>query len=206
MIRQRPSSEDPSHPAYWFLLSDSDKAQYRKLQQLMDPLSIRTTRDQASVKFQIILSSIHRFAVRRDGDDWRRCLVCGMGFLHQAIAVNTRQMSALTGRCKSSINASFQELGYLSGIMSRQLMVALVHIFPNLARNCSETREWTIRQLPPIVSASIRRPLPVVTLPDEPIDFVEDYTDVLMDADDLSVQDDDDDIVHFASSLLSRNG
>ena len=53
----------------------------------------------------------------------------------------------LISKCKSSINASFQALGY--GIVSSGSAHAspLIRLFPELAHNHAEFRQWTIRNI-----------------------------------------------------------
>jgi hypothetical protein len=140
------SQLDTTHPDYWHLLSDLNQKEYRALQHRIDPLSFRTTRAQTPLKLHIIITQIHHFAIRHDSDDWKRCLVCGMVWLGDALAVSTRQMSFLVGRSKSSINSGFQALGYSSGNMSESHTLSLMKVFPFLVQNYSEIRQWTIRE------------------------------------------------------------
>jgi hypothetical protein len=136
-----------SIPEYWNMLNDDDKKQYRQLRKLIDPLSLRTTRDQLPVKFQIVLSEIQRYSIRSNGDDWRRCVACGIVWLDDALAISTRQLRALIGKCKSSINAGFQSLGYVPSPMSSYHASQLMGFLPFLPQNSSDFRQWTIRVL-----------------------------------------------------------
>jgi hypothetical protein len=135
------------YPDYWHVLSESDQIKYRELQHEIYPFSFRTTRVATSFKLQLIMTQIKRFAIRQDCDDWKRCLVCGIVWFVDAIAVNTRQMTSLTGRSKSSINAAFQALGWpsMSLSMSASHAISLLNIFPFLRHNCGDFRQWTIR-------------------------------------------------------------
>jgi hypothetical protein len=133
------------YPDYWHVLNESDQQQYRKLQHELYPFSFRTTQVTTPFKLQLIISQIKRFAIRQDCDDWKRCFVCGIVWLVDAIAVNIRQMTTLTGRSKSSINAAFQALGWTSMSMSAGHATSLVNIVPFLRHNCGDFRQWTIR-------------------------------------------------------------
>jgi hypothetical protein len=150
MFRLISTSIERNRPDHWSLLSESDKAKYRELQISINPLSFRTARDYGPWKFQIIITHINCFAIRQDGDDWKRCLVCGLVWLNHAIAVNNRQMSLLTGKCKALINDGFQSLGYSSTVMSDATKLSLMDLNPFLARNCDAIRQWTIRELPSV--------------------------------------------------------
>jgi hypothetical protein len=140
------SKAEKSYPSSWHILNQADRMKYRQLQLLMDTLTFRTNRKQVSMKFQVILSQIKQFAIRCDSDDWKRCFVCGIVWLDGAVAVNTRQLCVLVGKCKSSINAGFQAVGLANSVMSPSQALGLVQIFPFLALNSNEIRQWTIRE------------------------------------------------------------
>jgi hypothetical protein len=98
------------------------------------------------VKFPIIIAQIKDFAIRHDADDGKRCLVCGIVWWRDAIAVNTGQISLLIGRSRSSINASFQATGFSNGNMAACHTLSLLGIFPFLKHNSAQFRRWTIRE------------------------------------------------------------
>jgi hypothetical protein len=141
-------------PAYWTILSDSDKRGYLELQRTLDPLTLRTDKDQLASRFQLILSTIHRFAIRQDDGDWRRCLVCGIAWIGGDIALNTRQLALLIRKCKSSINAGVEAVGYATVPTTSDNATLLIRFFPFLLRNCTEMRQWTIRAQPDRLDAS----------------------------------------------------
>jgi hypothetical protein len=62
-----------------------------------------------------------------------------------AFAVSTRHRCKLIGKCKSSINAGFQAVGYTTTPMSAAHAASLVQVFPFMRSNCGEMRQWTIR-------------------------------------------------------------
>jgi hypothetical protein len=132
-------------PHYWTILSKDDQQQYSRLKAMMMPLSFRTSRLHAPFKLQAVIDHIKAFAVRHDGDDWKRCLVCGMLWIDDGMAVNTRHLSALIGKSKSSINAAFQALGYSTVVMSSGHAASLQNVFLHLLQNGNEIRQWTIR-------------------------------------------------------------
>jgi hypothetical protein len=130
---------------YWEVLSEEDQMKYRQLQCLIDPLLLRTTRQQLPVKFQIIIQQIQEYVVRHDEDDWKRNLVCGIIWLADAVAISTRQLCKLIRKCKTSINFGFQSIGYVTVAMNPKYASVLMHTLPVFARGSSQIRQWTIR-------------------------------------------------------------
>jgi hypothetical protein len=43
-----------------------------------------------------------------------RCILAGIAFAGPFICVNTRLLKSFLGRCKSSINGGFQQMGYVA--------------------------------------------------------------------------------------------
>jgi hypothetical protein len=134
-----------SDPRSWELLSEADKAAYLKLKQDFNEAGLRHNRNTRLEQFDGILEAIRQFAERRDGDDWRRFLVCGVCWIENGIAINTRQLRILLGKCKSSINGSLQKMGYTTNASHSQSWKILFRCIPLLKDRFSELRQWTIR-------------------------------------------------------------
>ena len=64
------------------------------------------------------------------------------------IVVNTRQLRILLGRCKSSINGSFQSLGYIPIVPDINANSQFINSFSFFKDNSIELRQWTFRSLP----------------------------------------------------------
>ena len=90
---------------------------------------------------------IKEYAIKNDNDDWKRCLVCGVCWLDNSLALNIRQLRLLVDKCKSSINGSLHRMGYTSSTTRGDSTTILVERFPILKGNYQEIRQWTIRQL-----------------------------------------------------------
>jgi hypothetical protein len=97
------------------------------------------------MKFRIMMAQIRRYVIRHTDDDWKRSLVCGILWMPDAIAVSTRRLSRLMGKCKSSINRGFQSIGYETVTMTSSHATELLHAFPALGQTAGESRQWTIR-------------------------------------------------------------
>lgn len=136
---------DKEDPQYWYLLSEADKAKYRALRLAFTPGGLMQSRIYTSETLEEILGAIRVFAERGDENDWRRFLVCGICWLDNAIAINTRQLRLLLSKCKSSINGSLQKMGYTTNTSNLESRKILFPKIPLLKDNFNELRQWTIR-------------------------------------------------------------
>jgi hypothetical protein len=134
-------------PQFLGLLSDADRAAYAELRAYLSSAACRNRRNKRLESFGETLDAVRAFAVRGAGDDWARCLVCGVVWLPGSIATNTRQLRLLTDKCKSSINGSLQRMGYAfrrsarAGTRTRSSGIGC----PRSA-SAAELRQWTVRQ------------------------------------------------------------
>ncbi|OHS93028.1 potassium/sodium hyperpolarization-activated cyclic nucleotide-gated channel 1 [Tritrichomonas foetus] len=143
------NSSSPNHsdykPKFYSLLSDEDKAKYTKLRSTLSSHAMRNRRGKRVETFAEMLSAVQSFCIRGDADDWKRCVVCGVCWLSNGIAINNRQLGLLIDKCKSSINGSLQKMGY-STIQNRSdSNRPLIDAIPFLKNNFAELREWTVR-------------------------------------------------------------
>jgi hypothetical protein len=95
-------------PAFFDQLDTSDQAEYESLRQKLCSDCSPHKRRSPLKPFGPVLSSIQQYV----GDSPVHTMVCGIAWSTTGIAVNTRQLGILTGRCKSSINGSVQALHY----------------------------------------------------------------------------------------------
>jgi hypothetical protein len=93
------------------------------------------------------LMKIRHFIEYRIDDDWKRSLVCGVFFLPNGLAMNIQQLRMLLGRCKSSINGSLQQLGYMAEPQSQGVNQEFVMRIPARSRDANELKKWTIRRI-----------------------------------------------------------
>ena len=137
-----------SVPLYWDRLTDDDKHAYLFLKKTLASPTCKNRRNRSTETFQDIINGLKAFVVRNDQNDRNRMLVCGICWLpNQAIAINTRQLRLILSKCKSSINGSFQQLGYGTVPTGTDSAAVLIKIFPELENNYPELRQWTVRQL-----------------------------------------------------------
>ena len=132
-------------PQYWDLLPEQDKVTYLQLKHDFSAGNIKRVRNSRLETFDGILDTIRNFAERGDENDWRRFLVCGVCWMDNAIAINTRQLRLLVSKCKSSINGSLQKMGYSTNMSHSESWKILFPHIPLLKDHFSELRQWTIR-------------------------------------------------------------
>ena len=138
-------SKSENEPQYWDLLQEQDKATYLQLKHEFTAGNVKRVRNNRLETFDGILDAIRSFAERGDENDWRRFLVCGVCWMDNAIAINTRQLRLLVSKCKSSINGSLQKIGYSTNMSHTESWKILFPHIPLLKDHFSQLRQWTIR-------------------------------------------------------------
>lgn len=136
--------QESNVPRFFELLSESDKNEFRKLKESLN--GGRNKRGKRLEAFAEMLESVKKFAIKSDADDWKRCMVCGVCWIDNGIAINTRQLRLLIDKCKSSINGSLHRMGYNPTSTAGDVNSTLVEKMPILKGNFSELRQWTVRQ------------------------------------------------------------
>ena len=137
-------SEDT--PAFFALLSQSDKEGYEQLRAELSSSDRKFKRYKRIKSLQDALMAIQRFSMRGDEDDWKRYLVCGVCWMGFDIAINTRQLRLLINKCKSSINGALAKMGYSTAPIKGDISKSLVMAIPFLKGNFVEQRMWTVRR------------------------------------------------------------
>lgn len=133
-------------PPYWNLLCANDQIEYIKLKESIVPLTFRTTKQKIAKNFKKILTFLKCYIENGDADEWKRALVCGIFWISPTqIVINTKHLSILIGKCKSSINNVFQDIKYLTTPFSPLVAEYVMKLFPFMKNNCAETRQWTPR-------------------------------------------------------------
>jgi hypothetical protein len=140
-----PNLISDSLPDHWDLLSDDDKLAYVRLRRYFSTGPSKHVRNSRIDTFEGMIESIRSFAERGDETDWCRFLVCGVCWMENAIAINTRQLRVLVSKCKSSINGCFQQMGYTTSMSHCESWKVLFRRIPLLKDSFAELRQWTIR-------------------------------------------------------------
>jgi hypothetical protein len=132
-------------PLYFSLVTDADRRAYHELKSSFARLNSRRSRSHQATAFAEIVSKIRQYAIRGDSDDPKRSLVCGLVWLSDSMAFNTRQLCKLVGKCKSSINSGLQAIGSGPITMTPGHVRQLIELFPFMRGLGGEMRQWTIR-------------------------------------------------------------
>lgn len=140
------ASNEIELPKHFDRLPPKDQSEYLNLRSLFSSKECRNNRGHRLTKFSEILKTIQAFCVKNDAYDPIRFLVCGICWIPNGIAINTRQLRLLIDKCKSSINGSLQRIGYSAVTMKDSSYQQLYEKIPQLKDKFKETREWSIRQ------------------------------------------------------------
>jgi hypothetical protein len=132
-------------PRFWQKLSESDQRGYLALRSELATPKFSNQRGRSAAQFGVMLDLVKSFVVRGDPEDAARALACGMLWMSNGIAVNIQHVKLLTSKCKSSINGSFGQLGYLPVASGADTAGELIQAFPFMKDQFSELRQWTIR-------------------------------------------------------------
>jgi hypothetical protein len=141
-----PASFDARTPHFFERLSPSDQAGYESLRDRLCSPTCKNRRNKSNKTFQDVIETIRRYVIRGDDQDNDRGLVCGILWLDRGVAINTHQLSLVTNKCKSSINGSFQALGYGTIPSGADVPVEICKVFPFMNKHFALLRQWTIRQ------------------------------------------------------------
>lgn len=130
---------------YWNLLSQDDKTEYLRLRQGFHHGQKISSKDRRIVTFRKELDSVLRFLERSSENKEARCVLTGVCFAGRVVCVNTRQLKAFLSRCKSSINGSFQQLGYVALRTKAKARSCVTTVLPSLQNQQNILRQWTCR-------------------------------------------------------------
>ena len=151
------SEKDPTES-----LSRADADEYRRLR---DSFSASSPHDRHQATFQQEIKNIVQFVERSKEGREERALAAGLVYTGTYFCVNTQQLKKLIGRCKSSINSGFQQMGFLSVKMKTRARSCLFSALPSLANDASGARQWTVRSYPPAVFGMKQGMVPLSPVP-----------------------------------------
>jgi len=95
-----------------------------------------------SAGFSEIISSLKRFCMRNEPTDNDRCLVCGIYWAKEGIAINFRKLRTIINMPKSQIISGLNRMGYNLHFDSRKCVQPIDYVVPMLQDYISEQREW----------------------------------------------------------------
>jgi hypothetical protein len=134
-----------SPPSFWALLTAEDQRDYLILHAQFHEELANSHRGESLDIFVQRVQAIHAFVHKDRVSQWQRSVVCGVIFLKSAMAINIHQLRTLLGRCKSSINGSFQQLGYITKPATLEIGQEIKAAVPILDDQPGERKKWTVR-------------------------------------------------------------
>lgn len=132
-------------PCHWQLLTESALGEYLDLRDNCCSSTSKSLKGERLDEFIGRLAAIKRFVEADVIEGWRRCLVCGIFFLPNGLAINIQQLRIVLGKCKSSINGSLHQLGYITQPPGSQLERELSQLVPLCRSEHAELKKWTLR-------------------------------------------------------------
>jgi hypothetical protein len=134
-------SKVPLH--HWLELNDYDRHRYNELRLFFRQQQKDCLRERRTSPFPAEITSILAFTDQATPGRDSRCIVAGIACSGPYIAVNTQQFKHLVGRCKSSINGGFQQIGYDVVRNRAAARERITQIVPAL--RVESLRQWTVR-------------------------------------------------------------
>ena len=143
---QQKQHEEPTiNPVFWDKLSAEDKAEFNSLKNQFHQNFNSYGKDRRVVTFANELMSVLKFIDRDSMHREERSILTGVCFAGPLICVNTRQLKTFLGRCKSSINGSLQQMGYIALRTKAKARNCIISILKPLSNEPSILRQWTVR-------------------------------------------------------------
>lgn len=141
-------------PDYFYMLTETDQAEYRDLQILLSSPSNRYSRNKKVETIKESIEKVKVFIHKKDKEnDWKRSLVCGLILLNknknlneECISINIRQLKILIGKSKSTINCSLAQMGFVTCPTKGDDQTLLLNTMPYFEGKYFEMRQWTIRK------------------------------------------------------------
>lgn len=144
-IQNSSDSLTPAPATFWNILSQEDRSEYLRLRQSFHNGQKISSKDRRIVTFRKELNIVLQYLERSPENMEARCILIGVCFVGPLICVNTRQLKSFLSRCKSSINGSFQQLGYVALKTKAKARSCCVAVLPSLQNHQTVLRQWTVR-------------------------------------------------------------
>jgi hypothetical protein len=140
-----PTSDGHPPAYYWSQLSQDDKAEFLRLRTAFHQSQQNGSKDRRSVTFPRELVLVLNYIEHDQDNIETRAILAGVCFAGPIVCINTRQLKNVLSRCKSSINGSFQQLGYVALRTKAKARMCVLAALPSLAVHQNILRQWTAR-------------------------------------------------------------
>lgn len=132
----------------WNALSSEDQQTYLSMRNDFQKESKPSRKDRKTAIFKKEIQMIIDFIEHSPDGREARSIVSGIAIGGSFICVNTRQLKNFIARCKSSINVSFQDIGYIAVKTKAKAKSVVSTVIPSLTGNAGFLRQWTCRFCP----------------------------------------------------------
>jgi hypothetical protein len=139
------TSDAPSPLGLWNRLSESDKTEYMHIQTAFKNAPKITSRDRRVHTFPRDLGIVINFIESSNENSDIRAILVGLCFVGPVVCINTQRLKEFTNRCKSAVNGSFQELGYIAFRSKSKARECVLTSLPALRPFPAIIRQWTAR-------------------------------------------------------------
>ena len=130
---------------YWSQLSNADQQEYVALQKNCISSNLNK-KYKAPTVFSNMLTQVKSYIMKGDSFDKMRALTCGIYWYNDMLLINSKNLTFLLSRCRSSINNLMVILGYELLPVTENPITIVLKVFPEFAFNCKEARQWTVRK------------------------------------------------------------
>ncbi|OHT15830.1 hypothetical protein TRFO_42256 [Tritrichomonas foetus] len=166
-INQASSTIDSCIPKeIWDSLTNEDRSAYFRMKLQFHQNQRMVGKESRIVSFHKELLNVRSFIERREEGIEERSIVSGVCFAGRFICVNTRQLKCFLGRCKSSINGCFQQLGYVALKTKTKARNCILSVMHTLVNNQGNLRQWTVRCSSNAAMFSIVSTFPDIEIPE----------------------------------------
>lgn len=131
--------------SYWENMALKDKTEFIQLRDSFHQNQKTSVKDRRLVSFSNEMQMVLNFTEKNDTYRENKCILIGVAFAGPFICVNTRQLKTFLGRCKSSINGSFQQLGYVALRTKSKARNCVLSVLPSLSNESNLLRQWSVR-------------------------------------------------------------
>lgn len=139
----RPGSDLPI--SFWEKLSHKEKVEFIEIRKRFHQNQKTSTKDRRSISFSDEIQMVLNFTEDSDISRENKSILIGIAFAGSFICVNTRQLKNFLGRCKSSINGSFQQMGYVAVKTKSKARSCILSVMPSLSTENYLLRQWSVR-------------------------------------------------------------
>jgi hypothetical protein len=138
-------SDTPAPLSVWQSLSEDDRSEYLRLRSSFQQSPKISSKDRRIIAFPRELQIVIRYLEHSPDNIESRCIISGLCFVGPIDCINTRQLKKFLNRCKSSINGSFQQLGYVAFRTKTKARSCVIAALPALEGDQDLLRQWTCR-------------------------------------------------------------